>query len=157
MSADGLQIAAEPADSDTARSCLASYYEELQHRFVEGFDPALSLAPDTGEFAPPRGTFLIVRLDGEAVACGGLKQLSADTAYLKRMWVAREARGRGIGRLLLGALEQRARELGYSTAALETHKSLAEAQLLYLSSGYREVEPFNDELYAHHWFEKPLR
>jgi len=45
---------------------------------------------------------------------------------------------------------------GHRRERLETEKSLAQAQQLYRSSGYVEVPPFNDELYAHHWFEKPL-
>jgi ribosomal protein S18 acetylase RimI-like enzyme len=54
-------------------------------------------------------------------------------------------------------LEDRARALGYRNLRLETEKSLAEAKQLYRSSGYQEVPRFNDELYAHHWFEKSLR
>jgi ribosomal protein S18 acetylase RimI-like enzyme len=73
------------------------------------------------------------------------------------MWVARDARGLGIGRRLLQALEEKARSLGYRKIRLETQKSLTEAQQLYRSSGYREVPRFNDEHYAHHWFEKLLR
>jgi ribosomal protein S18 acetylase RimI-like enzyme len=51
-------------------------------------------------------------------------------------------------------LETRARDLGVSTLRLETNRTLEEAQALYRSCGYAEVEPFNDEPYAHHWFEK---
>jgi len=43
-----------------------------------------------------------------------------------------------------------------SLLRLETNKALTEAQALYRSSGYHEVRPFNDEPYAHHWFEKAL-
>ena len=39
---------------------------------------------------------------------------------------------------------------------LETNKTLKEAGALYRSAGYDEVEAFNDEPYAHHWFEKRL-
>jgi hypothetical protein len=46
--------------------------------------------------------------------------------------------------------------MGYSLVRLETNKSLIEAQQLYRSAGYAEVAPFNDERYAHHWFEKRL-
>ena len=142
--------------SPDAASCLSRYYEEIAERFEGGFDPAQSSAPTLDEFAPPTGTFVVVRLDGKLVGCGGFKRESADTAYLKRMWIAREARGLGLGRRLLCALEDRARALGCRKLRLETEKSLAEAQQLYRSSGYREVPRFNDELYAHHWFEKAL-
>jgi ribosomal protein S18 acetylase RimI-like enzyme len=70
------------------------------------------------------------------------------------MWVAPHARGLGLGRRLLAELE------GMSTtdvARLETNRNLTEAIALYRAAGYVEVEPFNDEPYAHHWFEKRLR
>jgi GNAT superfamily N-acetyltransferase len=61
-----------------------------------------------------------------------------------------------LAKLLLGALEDKAGELGYRMVRLETNRSLPEAQQLYRSSGYTETEPFNDEHYADHWFEKRL-
>ena len=72
------------------------------------------------------------------------------------MWVAPEVRGLGLGRRLLGSLESRAAAAGARTARLETNGVLTEAIALYRSAGYREVPAFNDEPYAHHWFEKPL-
>jgi GNAT superfamily N-acetyltransferase len=151
-----LAIAPEPATSATARYCLGEYYRELGDRFDGGFDPELSLFPSLDEFAPPRGIFLVARIHGQPVGCGGLKPISADVAYLKRMWIAPHARGLGLARRLLGALEEQARLSGYSVVRLETNKTLVEAQQLYRSSGYCEVSPFNDEPYAHHWFEKAL-
>lgn len=149
-------IAPQPTTSAAARYCLGEYYRELGDRFDGGFDPELSILPSLEEFAPPRGIFLVVQLDGEPVGCGGLKPVSTDAAYLKRMWIAPDARGRGLARRLLGALEEQARMLGYSIVRLETNKTLVEALQLYRSSGYCEVPPFNDEPYAHHWFEKAL-
>jgi len=149
-------IAAEPAACPAAHYCLGEYYRELGERFDGGFDPELSLLPSLEEFAPPRGVFLVARLRGEPVGCGGLKPISADAAYLKRMWIAPDARGLGLARRLLGALEEQAAAMGYSVVRLETNKTLVEALQLYRSSGYREVPPFNDETYADHWFEKAL-
>jgi ribosomal protein S18 acetylase RimI-like enzyme len=144
-----------PASAD-AEYCLSQYFAELTERFESGFDPVRSLAPTLDGFEPPAGSFLVIRLNGKPVGCGGFKRDAPDTAYLKRMWVARDARGLGLGRRLLAELEDRARALGYRRVRLETEKSLTEAQHLYRSSGYLEVPRFNDELYAHHWFEKTL-
>lgn len=144
-----------PGDSE-AEYCLACYFAELGQRFDTGFDPANSLAPTLDAFEAPLGAFFVVRLAGRPVGCGGFKPEQSGAAYIKRMWVSPDARGMGLGRRLLGALEDRARTLGYTTIRLETEASLGEAQKLYRSSGYREVPPFNDELYAHHWFEKDL-
>jgi GNAT superfamily N-acetyltransferase len=151
-----LLVTEEPATGAAARQCLERYYRELEERFEEGFDPTKSVLHSLSEFDPPRGAFLVLRRHGEPVGCGGFTPLSDDAAYLKRMWIAPEARGLGLGKRLLGELEEKARSLGYAMAKLETNQALDEAQRLYRSCGYIEVEPFNDELYAHHWFEKPL-
>ena len=154
--ADAVEITEVHHDSAEARQCLDRYYSEIAARFEGGFDPGQSSAPTLDAFAPPGGTFLVMRRDGSLVGCGGFKRDTADAAYLKRMWVAPEARGLGLGKRLLEVLEERARALGYRTARLETERTLTEAQQLYRSAGYREVPAFNDELYAHHWFEKEL-
>ena len=92
----------------------------------------------------------------EPVGCGALKLQADGSAYLKRMWVAESVRGLGIGRRLLGELERHAAARGAQRVTLETNGVLTEAIALYRSAGYREVDPFNDEPYAHHWFEKQL-
>jgi DNA-binding MarR family transcriptional regulator len=154
--AAAVRISDEPPASADARRCLDLYYQELQSRFHGGFDPDYVQAPALGEFAAPRGAFLVMRLDGEPIGCGGLRELAPDRAYIKRMWVSQSCRGMGLGRRLLGALEDKARALGYGAVCLETHDSLAEAQQLYRSAGYEQVPPFNDEPYAQFWFEKAL-
>jgi GNAT superfamily N-acetyltransferase len=72
------------------------------------------------------------------------------------MWVAEAARGLGLGRRLLAALEEQARELGFTTLRLDTHRALTEAVRFYRSAGYLEIPRFHDNPYAHHWFEKRL-
>jgi GNAT superfamily N-acetyltransferase len=151
-----LRVNEEPATSPAAQHCLQCYYRELEKRFETGFDPSKSVLHSLDEFGPPRGCFLVLYMADEPVGCGGLTPLGNDSAYLKRMWIAPGARGLGLGRRLLAELEDKARSIGYRFAKLETNKALPEAQRLYRSSGYVEVSPFNDEHYAHHWFEKPL-
>ncbi len=104
----------------------------------------------------PAGLFLLATLRDEPVGCGALKFHGTRPAELKRMWVSTSARGLGVGRRLLTELERRAAEHGASIIRLETNKSLVEAISMYRSAGYREVEAFNDESYADHWFEKRL-
>ena len=145
----------DPRTAD-AQWCLAQYYAELAKRFDHGFDPVKSIPVDDAELRPPRGAFVIGRIDGRPVACGLLKRLTPRIGYLKRMWVSPSMRGCGFGRRTLEELESQARGLGMTTLRLETNRALTEAIELYRTSGYREVAPFNDELYAHHWFEKRL-
>ena len=139
-----------------ARWCLESYFSELARRFDAGFEPARSISADDDELTPPAGLLLMATLHGEPVGCGGLKLHDDAPAEIKRMWVAPAARGLGLGRRLLADLEARAAGGGARVARLETNRTLTEAISLYRASGYREVSSFNDEPYAHHWFEKTL-
>jgi len=157
LSTSAVTIGEESAVSPDAQYCLGEYFKELARRFDAGFDPGQSLSPSAREFVPPRGDFLVMRLQGHPIGCGAFKRLPDKCAYLKRMWIAPSARGLGLGKRLLQALEDRARSTGYRTALLETNKALVEAQRLYKAVGYREVPPFNDEPYAHHWFSKSLK
>ena len=143
------------AISEEAQHCLREYFAEIDRRFDTGFDPALSIT-GIDELRPPQGVFLIARRGSEPIGCGGLK-LTGDSAVVKRMWVAPSARGLGLGRRLLAELEEQARSRGARRVLLETNEVLTEAIRLYRSAGYDEVEPFNDEPYAHHWFAKRLR
>ncbi|MEE1941710.1 helix-turn-helix domain-containing GNAT family N-acetyltransferase [Streptomyces sp. TRM 70361] len=143
-------------DHPDARHCLHSFFAELQERFDTGFDPARSLLPDAGELRPPRGVFLVARLHGEPVGCAGLKLPSGAPAEVKRMWVAPRARGLGLARRFLSELEARAAHHGHEVLRLDTNKVLTAAIALYRSHGFTEVPAFNDEPYAHHWFEKRI-
>jgi GNAT superfamily N-acetyltransferase len=73
------------------------------------------------------------------------------------MWVDPAARGLGIAQRLLDAIEQQAVALGLRTLRLDTNRSLVEARALYLRNGYREIPAYNQNPYAHHWFEKKRR
>ena len=144
-----------PAAPD-AHWCVAQYFAELASRFDSGFDPARSISADDHELMPPNGLLLIARLRDTPVGCGALKFHGDAPAELKRMWVAPQARGLGVGRRLLRELERRARDANVSIVRLETNRTLREAIALYRANGYVEVAPFNGEPYAHHWFEKRI-
>jgi DNA-binding MarR family transcriptional regulator/GNAT superfamily N-acetyltransferase len=148
------RISVEDPDSPDAKWCLGQYFAELGERFEGGFDAGRSIPADAGDLRPPRGTFLVARLDGRPVGCGAVKATEPGVGSIKRMWVSREVRGTGVGRRLLLALEKEAAGLGMGLLRLETNRSLHEAQALYRRSGYREVPAFNDEPHANHWFEK---
>jgi DNA-binding MarR family transcriptional regulator/GNAT superfamily N-acetyltransferase len=159
---EGLMTAAairiEPASPDSAEAamCLDAYFAELNKRFETGFDPGKG-GPSSGTSAAPHIlSFLLARLDDRPVGCGVLQRLDARTGEIKRMWVAPDARGLGIARRLLEALEKAAQEAGLRRVRLDTNGTLAEAQALYRKAGYREIERYNDNPYADFWFEKEL-
>jgi DNA-binding MarR family transcriptional regulator/GNAT superfamily N-acetyltransferase len=145
----------DPASSD-ARWCFEQYFAEVDRRFDAGFDPARSISADVQELTPPVGALVMARLRGQPVGCGALKFHGERPAELKRMWIAPAVRGGGVGRRLLAELERHARDAGVTLLHLETNRALREAIALYRRSGYVEVDAFNTEPYAHHWFEKRL-
>jgi DNA-binding MarR family transcriptional regulator/GNAT superfamily N-acetyltransferase len=155
LTASLVEIGGSDPASETAQFCLKSYFSELDTRFDDGFDTAAGLAGASG-YAAPGGLLLVARLRDEPVGCGALCFIDGEPDQVKRMWVARSARGLGLGRRLLTELEQRVRERGGRAIRLETNRRLTEAISLYRSAGYVEVPPYNDEPYAHHWFEKQL-
>jgi DNA-binding MarR family transcriptional regulator/GNAT superfamily N-acetyltransferase len=154
--AASIMVAAEAADSADARLCLDAYFRELAARFETGFDVAADDSARVKDMTPPSGLFVIARLDGDAVGCGGLKRVDRTTGEIKRVWTAPPARGLGVARRMLRTLEAAAREKGLKTLRLDTNRALTEAHALYRSEGYREIARFGDNPYADHWFEKRL-
>jgi len=151
-----ISISQESATSADARACLAAYFAELAERFEDGFDAGEAGREIGAEFAPPRGAFFVARLDGGAVGCGGFMALDAETAEIKRVWTSPAARGLGVARAVLGAIEAEARARGFRRLRLDTNRALVEAQAMYLRAGYREIDRYNDNPYAQQWFEKAI-
>jgi GNAT superfamily N-acetyltransferase len=117
-------------------------------------DRTSTVAPE--EMAPPAGWFVLVAVDGEVVAGGGVRRLSDGIAEIKRMYVAPTHRGRGLGRRLLEGLEAAAADLGYARVRLDTAASMEAALALYGRSGYRAIPDYNGNGYAAFWGEKVL-
>ena len=145
-----------PTDPDATR-CIRAYFAELDRRSESGFDPSAGISAEPDELTPPAGCFLIAYVRDEPAGCGAVKHHPGAPSELKRMWVAESVRGLGIGRRLLNELEARVLRSGATVARLETNRALVEAIAMYRSAGYVEVPAFNDEPFAHHWFEKRLR
>jgi GNAT superfamily N-acetyltransferase len=147
---DDLRIGQEPFDGPVARALVSALDADLDERYAAD-DDDLGGEPDhqhlkvlTESVAPPLGAFLVARLDGEPVACGALRPYDAPgrTAELKRMYVVPSARGKGIARRLLSALEAEAVNLGYVRIVLETGLRQQEAIALYESTGYEPIPSF---------------
>jgi ribosomal protein S18 acetylase RimI-like enzyme len=144
-----------PAE-EGAQQCLHAYEAELDERFDTGFDVDAALPLPADELRAPVGCFLVAYRDGAAVGCGGLKLHGTGPAEIKRVWVDPSARGLGLARRLLDELEDRARAAGAPAVRLDTNRTLVEAIAMYRKLGYVEIAPFNQEPFAHHWFEKVL-
>jgi GNAT superfamily N-acetyltransferase len=150
-------VTIEPADVRSAEveTLLAAYVEEMQATFDCQTSRGMPTTPT--DFDPGRGRFLVMRDDdGSALGCGGVRLLDPATAEVKRMWLHPSARGRGLGRELLSALEQAAVELGADRGVLDTFEVLGPALALYRSADWLEVPAYNTNRQATHWFAKDL-
>jgi GNAT superfamily N-acetyltransferase len=136
-----IEIAREPYGSPVTRPLTDAQAKELVERYGgwegAGSEPAPELFDD------PDGYFLVARLNGSPVGCAGICRCEGEqTAELRRMYVAPEARRLGIARALMTALEEKARELGYQTLRLETGPEQPEAVRLYETSGFTVIPNF---------------
>src|SRR5262249_23943403 len=124
LEASMVRIAIEDPTTADAAWCINQYFDELTRRFDAGFDPARTIPADAHELAPPSGALVVARLRSRPVGCGAIKLHRDAPAELKRMWIAPSARGLGLGRRLLAALERHAREHGARIVHLETNRNV---------------------------------
>jgi DNA-binding MarR family transcriptional regulator len=157
LTAAAVQITAIDPEHDDAVWCLNEYARELNQRSTRSFDPTVGATATPDETRPPAGRFFVAYLHGEPIGCGAVKHPAGAPAQIKRMWIAPEARGLGLGRRLLTTLEDCARDAGADTARIETNSDLTEALALYTTTGWKLVDAFNDEPYADRWLQKALR
>ena len=136
-----IEIAREPYGSLLSRPLTDAQAEELRERYG-GWEGA-GAEPEPELFDDPDGYFLVARLDGSPVGCAGICRCEGDqTAELRRMYVAPEARRLGIARALMTALEEKARQLSYLTLRLETGPEQPEAVRLYETGGFTVIPNF---------------
>ncbi|WP_207493115.1 GNAT family N-acetyltransferase [Aridibaculum aurantiacum] len=91
---------------------------------------------------PDIKTAVLVYVNNEAAACGCFKEYATGTIEVKRMFVQKEYRGKGLSKIVLQELEQWAKELGYHSALLETSIHFDVAINLYKSNGYVQVKNY---------------
>lgn len=124
-------------DDPAVQQLTSAQQEEVRVRYGGKEEPG----------SPPSAADVSVVLvaredDGTALGCGALRALGNDLAEVKRMYVAPAARGRGLSKALLAALEEAAREAGWTTLRLETGPLQPEAIGLYTGAGYRPIAAF---------------
>ncbi|MEA2421248.1 MAG: hypothetical protein QOF55_347 [Thermoleophilaceae bacterium] len=153
--AGSVSLAYARLDAAAVLGLLAEWQDEIVAA-RPGFAPAAGSAVSVGEFEPPEGAFLLATRDGAPVGCGGVRRLVGSVGEVKRLFVRREARLKGVGGLLLRGLEEQARSLGFGVLRLDTAGGAAGALALFRSAGYREIADYNGNPNARHWFEKRL-
>jgi putative acetyltransferase len=113
---------------------------ELRGRYGDG--DATHAEP--AQFLAPYGLFLVARVDGVDVGCGGWRTLEPGVGEVKRMYVEPAARGQGLARSLLRALVDNARTEAITRFVLETGPLQPEAVGLYTSEGFRPCEAYGE-------------
>lgn len=84
-------------------------------------------------------TVVIAYVDGVPAGCGCIKPFNDESAEVKRMYVAEEKRGSGIGSRILEALEKWAAELKFKATVLEMGDKQPEAAQMYRKAGYTVI------------------
>jgi len=115
---------------------------QVQQEYVERYGGPDAAVVDPAEFAPPAGRFLVARVGGVPVCCGGWRVIEPGIVEVKRVYVVPEHRRRGLAQLVMGALEQTARRAGHRQVVLNTGPEQPEALGLYAALGYRPVPGF---------------
>lgn len=146
-----------PVDEQPAATLLQAMRDQMAALY-DGLDLDDREMPKAGpaELSPPGGAFVVGYEDGLAVCCGGLKRLPDGACEIKRMFVAEQARGRGVARALLEELERIARELGYAVVRLDTGPRQPRSRRMYELAGYRPIGNFNANPIATFFGEKRL-
>jgi DNA-binding MarR family transcriptional regulator len=156
LNRDRITITPTDPEAPDARACLAAYAALLAEKI-----PGITAThvpvpdPDARHYRPTQGAFLLARSDGLPLSCVSLKRIDTATGEVKRLWVAPAARGLGLARRMMAAIEDEGRTLGLARLRLDTNENLPEAIALYRKTGWAEVAPFTP-FPATHWFAKTL-
>ncbi|MFD3404536.1 GNAT family N-acetyltransferase [Kribbella sp. NPDC058693] len=133
MLIEGVELQAAPATDPAVRALVTAQQAELAAMYGED-QPLVALHPDIA--------FTLLTLDGTPVGCVGLQPVAPNLGEIKRMYVVPTARGWGLSRILLDAVESQARSTGLTRLRLETGTKQAEAIALYTNHGYQPTPPY---------------
>jgi ribosomal protein S18 acetylase RimI-like enzyme len=133
------------AASQQEIACVRELFREYEASLgvdlcFQDFERELAELP--GKYTPPAGSLLIAREGDEAVGCVALRKLDDGIGEMKRLYLRPAFRGQGMGRTLALAIIAEARRIGYGRLRLDTLPMMREAQALYRSLGFQEIEPY---------------
>ncbi len=151
-----IEVRHEPPDAPAAQALFGEYMELVRERAGSHFQPVEHIFATPDVFSGPGAAWLVFYDGDTPVACGGLRPLDAGTSEIKRMFVTRAARRRGLAGRMLSELERIAREAGQTRIRLLTTELLPEAIALYRKTGYTIVSSHVEDGHQDYWMEKAL-
>ena len=130
------------ADLDQARELFKEYEASLGISLCfQNFADEVANLP--GDYAPPRGRLLLAREFDQIVGCVALRSVGPTTCEMKRLFLRPAYRSRGLVRVLVEAIIEEARKIGYTHMRLDTISDrMGRAIELYKSIGFVEIEPY---------------
>jgi len=125
-----------------ARELFLEYAQSLGFSLCfQNFDKELSGLP--GDYAPPEGRLLLVEYDGQLAGCVALHELDPGICEMKRLYLRRQFRGKGLGRVLAERIIAEARQIGYQRMRLDTVEPvMKDAVAMYHKLGFKEIAPY---------------
>lgn len=134
-------------DLEELSDVLTEYYGQIQERLMNIGGPRLSIEHEVttsldalDQFLPPNGTIVFARdQSGFLLGCGFMRMLDANRAELKRLYVRDLARGLGLGRRLIEARIEKAKEMGATTILADTVRGNSSLLALYDRLGFGET------------------
>lgn len=132
----------EIAQEDPRQPEVVALIDALDDYSKSLYPPQSNHLLDIEALAKPDVVFFVARQEGKAIGCGAFRFLDANHGEVKRMYVPHEARGRGLGWVLLDTIEAEARRRGITRLSLETGIHNLQAVHLYRRAGYRDCQPF---------------
>ncbi len=139
-----IKAASTATDFEAIQDLFREYAESLPFDLAcQNFEGEMAVFP--GEYAEPQGCLLVVDVDGAPMGAVGLRPLDTGVAEIKRLYVRPDARGLGLGRLLVAEIVARGRLNGYQALRLDTIRGLMiGAERLYQDVGFVEIPPYYD-------------
>lgn len=137
-------------------TCVQSFEREVTEDLNITFSLAKTGTADLSTLRPPKGVCLVALSEDMPIASASVKAHGTGEGEVKRVWVHPSARGLGLSSRMMRQLEERARGFGMRRLVLDTHGKLQAALALYRRSGWVEIDRYNDNPYAQHFFEKHL-
>jgi ribosomal protein S18 acetylase RimI-like enzyme len=135
----------DPQEMDAVRDLFSEYAQGLGVDLCfQHFDQELATLP--GEYAPPHGALFLAIVDGQPAGCCALRPIEGtdypNAAEMKRLYVRDAFRGLGLGRQLVEATLDAARQAGYACVLLDTLDDMEAARALYEDLGFEDIPPY---------------